>query len=263
MIRAAESDRADPMFTDPLAAEFVRAARWSPPAATATTAARRDRLTSLVTWIRVRTRFLDELVLDACAAECRQLVILGAGLDARAFRLPFPVGVRAFELDLPSILDFKESVVTAAGVAPTCARVVVPGELADDWRTPLAGAGFDPAVPTVWLAEGLLVYLPAELNERLIDWVSAQSAVGSRLGLTLSSRDAPPRDVEPMDHESLFRSASPGDAEAWLGPRGWTVEVHTAVDRAQAYGRTDVPVTGARRRGRLVAARRVGGGSTR
>ena len=189
----------------------------------------------------MRTRFLDDLVLDGCAHGCRQVVILGAGLDARAFRLAFPSGVRLFELDLPGILAFKAAVVrrpagrrraSASSYPATCPTT-------GPRCSPLPGS--IPTVPTVWLAEGLLVYLTAEQNEMLMDAVSAQSAVGSRFGLTLSSRDEPPRDVDPGDHESLFRSASPGDAAAWLGPRGWTVEVHTAAERADAYGRIDVP----------------------
>ena len=82
MIRAAESARPDRLFTDPLAAEFVAAAHWSP--SRVATEARRERFASLVTWVTVRTRFLDDLVLDGCAHGCRQVVILGAGLDARA-----------------------------------------------------------------------------------------------------------------------------------------------------------------------------------
>lgn len=261
MVRAVESARPDRLFDDPLAAEFAAAADWSP--ARVATEARRERFQALVVWITVRTRFLDDLVVDASAHGCRQVVILGAGLDARAFRLAFPHGTRLFELDLAGILEFKDAVITANGRTPACERIVVPGDLSGDWPTPLAAAGFDPTVPTVWLAEGLLVYLTAEQNEALIDAASIRSAVGSRLGLTLSSREEPPRDVDPLDHESLFRSASPGDAAAWLGPRGWRVEVHTAAERAHAYGRTEVPISGRRRRARLVDARRVPDGSTR
>ena len=63
----------------------------------------------------MRTRFLDDLLLDACAGGTRQVVIFGAGLDARAFRLSWPEGVRLFELDMPGVLEFKDEVVRAKG----------------------------------------------------------------------------------------------------------------------------------------------------
>src|SRR5262245_54579584 len=103
-VRAAESDRADPLFADPLAPDFVAAAGWTPPEWTPEQLARVE---PLVAWIRVRTRFLDDLVVDACATGCRQVVILAAGLDARAFRLGLAPDIRLFELDLPEIVAFK------------------------------------------------------------------------------------------------------------------------------------------------------------
>src|SRR5262245_23280147 len=101
-IRAAEAAQPDALFSDPLASAFVRAANWfrtTDPDEPAT----RRRVGALVMWVRVRTRFLDDVVTDACAAGCRQIVVLGAGLDARAFRLRLPSGVRFYEVDLPDV----------------------------------------------------------------------------------------------------------------------------------------------------------------
>ncbi len=61
-------------------------------------------------------------------------------------------------------------------------------DLREDWPGALAAAGHDPAVPTVWIAEGLLIYLPEDAVELLLARISAQSAAGSRMGLTLGSR---------------------------------------------------------------------------
>ena len=105
-VRAAETERAERLFTDPLAAGFVRAA--GPGRRRPDRPEGRHRHASLVAWVIVRTRFLDDLVLDACARGCRQVVILGAGLDARAFRLGWPDKPRVFEIDLPQVLEFKE-----------------------------------------------------------------------------------------------------------------------------------------------------------
>ncbi|HEY2427576.1 MAG TPA: SAM-dependent methyltransferase, partial [Acidimicrobiales bacterium] len=96
-LRAAESERSDRLFADPYAARFVAAAEWVPGATSP----------ALAVWVAIRTRFLDELVLDATSGKCRQVVLLGAGLDTRAFRLDWPAGVRVFEVDVPDVLDFK------------------------------------------------------------------------------------------------------------------------------------------------------------
>ena len=156
-IRAAEAGRSDALFADPLANAFVRAAgsSWRP----TTGPAQDERITRVILWVRVRTRFLDDLLLDACANGCRQIVTLGAGLDARAFRLDLPAGARLFELDLSEILEFKQRVVGSERHEAACERIVVPTDLTGDWARDLSDAGFDATRPTAWLAEGLLVYL--------------------------------------------------------------------------------------------------------
>src|SRR5205823_2672755 len=103
-VRALESARPDRLFEDPLAARFLEASGWTPPDLTggadadggATDEARRTLLV-LAQSVIVRTKFLDDLLADAWAGGCRQVVILGAGLDTRAFRLPWPTGGRCFE----------------------------------------------------------------------------------------------------------------------------------------------------------------------
>ena len=92
-----------------------------------------ERITGVIMWVRVRTRFLDDLVLDACANGCRQIVTLGAGLDARAFRLDLPAGARLFELDLSEILEFKQRVVGSERHEAACERIVVPTDLTGEW----------------------------------------------------------------------------------------------------------------------------------
>ncbi len=258
MIRAVESTRPDPLFVDRLAPDFVAASGWTPPDPTPE---QRVRLDSLVAWIRVRTRFLDEVVVDVCGRGCRQVVILAAGLDARAFRLDLTPDVRLFELDLPEIVAFKEAVLDAHGHLASCTRVALSTDLTGPWPDDLVAAGFDPSRPTVWLAEGLLVYLTREQNEALMDDVTRLAAPGSRLGLTLSGRtehvERTSTDAPVFEHERLWQSASPGDATEWLGPRGWSVHAHRPADKAAAYGLAADTVLGARGRTRLIDATRV------
>jgi len=241
-IRAAETARSARLFTDPLAASFVRAAGFGGVQKVGGT---RGPRASLVAWVTVRTRFLDDLVLDACKRGCRQVVILGAGLDARAFRLDWPADVRLWELDLPDVLKFKEEVVAAQGLRPSCERITVPGDLAEDWSRLLVQAGLDPHAPVVWLAEGVLAYLSAEVSDSLVAHAAELSVPGSRMGLTLASperlrawRDAhPDGKSDPRDYVALWRSTAPDKATEWLAAHGWQAEIFDVAERSATYGR--------------------------
>ncbi len=131
--------------------------------------------------IAVRTRFFDTFFMDATAAGLRQAVILAAGLDARAYRLPWPQGTVVFEVDQPQVVEFKTTTLSGLGVEPRADRRAVGIDLRDDWPTALRDAGLDTSQPTAWIAEGLLVYLPPEAQDRLFDHITSLSAPGSRL----------------------------------------------------------------------------------
>ena len=227
-IRAAETERADRLFADPLAGAFVAAAGTPPGQATGRQAV------ALRLWVVARTVFLDELVLAACADGARQVALLGAGFDTRAFRLPWPPGVRCFELDTPDVLDAKEQVLAAQRAVPGCQRITVPGSLLDDWPAALRSAGLRPDQPTAWVAEGLLVYLSPDDVDELLDRVTSLSVPGSRLGLTFRSR-------APADHTSpavaLRRSAAPDDPAGWLAGHGWAARLADPRDVLRAHGR--------------------------
>ena len=129
----------------------------------------------------VRTKFFDEFFLDATKAGIKQAVILASGLDARAYRLPWPAKTVVYEVDQPQVIEFKSHTLGELGATPTADRRVVAVDLRDDWPTALRTAGFDPAQPTAWSAEGLLGYLPPEAQDRLLDTITELSAPGSRL----------------------------------------------------------------------------------
>jgi len=251
-VRALETTRRDRSFADPLAAEFVTASGWIPPDGTEIDQADTSNeiqayWATIARWVVVRTRFLDEFSLESAQAGVRQFVILGAGLDARAFRLEWPPGVRLFELDVPDMFNFKEKVLSSTGATPRCERIVVPSDLRGDWFSDLLGAGFDAAVPTAWIAEGLLIYLTAEQNEALITTISDASPPGSRLAITLGGRgsleipggtDASVSEDAPIASvNAMWKSEAPDDPAAWLRKHGWNAEVFSARERADAYGR--------------------------
>ncbi|MDP7706782.1 MULTISPECIES: class I SAM-dependent methyltransferase [unclassified Mycobacterium] len=128
-----------------------------------------------------RTRFYDEFFLGATRSGIKQVVILASGLDARAYRLPWPAGTVVYEVDMPEVIEFKTLTLSDLGAEPTAERRTVAIDLRDDWATALREAGFDADAPSAWSAEGLLVYLPDDAQDALFDNITALSAPGSRL----------------------------------------------------------------------------------
>ncbi|MDT5256285.1 MAG: hypothetical protein QOD10_1365, partial [Mycobacterium sp.] len=110
----------------------------------------------MINYQAVRTHFFDAYFAEAAGAGIRQVVILAAGLDSRAFRLDWPDGTVVYELDLPKVLEYKAETLAGHGATPVADRRPVPVDLRHDWPQALRDAGFDAAEPTAWLAEGLL-----------------------------------------------------------------------------------------------------------
>ncbi|OBI24397.1 class I SAM-dependent methyltransferase [Mycobacterium sp. E2238] len=188
----------------------------------------------------VRTKFFDEFFLDATRAGIKQAVILASGLDARAYRLAWPAGTVVYEVDQPQVIDFKSRTLADLGAAPTADRRVVAVDLRDDWPAALRAAGFDPAQPTAWSAEGLLGYLPPEAQDRLLDTITELSAPGSRLAVESAPNPEPGDEdklKERMQHISerwrahgfdldmagLVYFGERNEAAPYLGERGWSL----------------------------------------
>jgi methyltransferase (TIGR00027 family) len=219
--RAIESRRGDAWFADPLAEHITEIAEMR----------REDEpRPGLICWVAVRTRFIDEMVLDAAEGGIGQVVLLGAGFDARAFRLPWPDGVRVFEIDRLPILGAKQRVIDDMGLEPCCDRRVVFADLAAPrWSDRLSMEGFREEEATCWIAEGLLVYLDAAERDALVAGLTDLSAPGSRLGLTYTG-------VHRAQHQ-LFRSALDVPPRDWLRGFGWDADVSTLAEAAEEYDR--------------------------
>ncbi|NDZ78780.1 class I SAM-dependent methyltransferase [Streptomyces sp. SID10853] len=241
-VRAKETAREQPLFRDPLASAFATAGGIGPGVPSlpsADEAARRRRL-GVAFSIVIRTKFLDDLLDRAVTSGVRQVVLLGAGMDSRAFRMDWPAGTRLFEVDTAEPLGFKAAVLRQEQAVPRCERITVPVDLRDDWPGALAAAGHDPAQPTVWIAEGLLIYLPDDAVQLLLERVGELSAAGSRMGLTLAPRGVVDRfrgDAAPGAAASMWISEMPEDPVGWLDGLGWEAETFTLRERAEAYGR--------------------------
>jgi methyltransferase (TIGR00027 family) len=141
-----------------------------------------DDVQRMVHGMAIRTRYFDDFLRETSqTTDVRQTVILASGLDARGYRLPWPAGTVVFEVDQPGVIDFKVSALQRLGARPTAEVRNVGVDLREDWPAALAAQGFDPGRPTAWIAEGLLIYLPPDAQDRLFDHITALSPVGSRL----------------------------------------------------------------------------------
>ncbi|BBX94190.1 MULTISPECIES: SAM-dependent methyltransferase [Mycolicibacterium] len=198
--RAAETNSENPLIRDPYAQMFLEAAGdglWNmylrPEELPAELAALdphfKERMQAMMGYTASRTLFFDEFFTDAAASGIRQSVILAAGLDARAWRLDWPAGSVVYEIDQPKVLDFKFATLEARGVSPLATYVGVPIDLRNDWPAALRAAGFDPAAPTAWSAEGLLPYLTAEAQDVLFERITELSAPGSRVAVEAFSNE--------------------------------------------------------------------------
>ena len=140
-----------------------------------------ERMQALTDGVAVRTKYFDDYLLTAVRSGVQQVVILASGLDSRAYRLDWPAGTTVYEIDQPQVIEFKTTTLADLGAQPTATRRTVPIDLRADWPAALRAAGLDTGVPTAWLAEGLLIYLPSEAQDRLFDDITAMSAPGSAI----------------------------------------------------------------------------------
>jgi methyltransferase (TIGR00027 family) len=125
-----------------------------------------------------RTVAIDDAVRARLAP---QLVIVGAGLDGRAWRMPELAGVQIFEVDHPASQRDKRDRAGALGPAPGALRFVPVDFTRDQLDTALASAGHTPGEPTTWIWEGVVPYLRRAEVASTVEAIGRRSAPGSRL----------------------------------------------------------------------------------
>lgn len=247
--RARESKHPYRLFDDPLAAVLAgpEGFRWL------------DRMERAQPWagpwggpalyVVVRTRFFDDFLLRASrGAGARQVVLLAAGMDARAFRLGWPPGTRLYELDRPEVLEVKDEILARAGARPTCERRAIGADLSNPtWFEALSNAGYEAREPSVWLMEGLLFYMTEAAVRALLEDAGALAAPRSRLGADLVNEDLLASPAMRLLLATFARHGAPGsfganDPESLLAGYGWEAEATQPGERGANYGRWPYPV---------------------
>ncbi|MGB6208034.1 class I SAM-dependent methyltransferase [Mycobacterium sp.] len=262
--RAAETDEPDPLIRDPYAKLLVSEAGtgvWEnmldgslldkveaiDPEAAAV-------FQHMRSYQAVRTHFFDAHFAGAVAAGIRQVVILASGLDSRAYRLDWPAGTTVYEIDQPKVLAYKSATLAANGATPSADRHEVPIDLRQDWPAALIEAGFDPAAPTAWLAEGLLMYLPADAQDRLFAQITELSAPGSRIAAETAANHADERRQEMRDRlqrvadelgiertvdiqDLIYHDEDRAVVVDWLNNHGWRATAQSSDDEMRRLDR--------------------------
>ncbi len=261
--RAAETAQPDPLIRDEFAFLLVAAAgpKWAQLASSEPHWIGEDpdahRIHEMArNYQAVRTHYFDDFFTEVTHEGIRQVVILAAGLDSRAFRLDWPAGTTVYEIDQPKVLQYKTATLQAHGAVARAQHVAVPIDLREDWPAALIEAGFDSTQPTAWLAEELLPYLPGDAQDRLFKLIGAHSAVGSRIaveGFTMDPARYTPEKRATRRARGEHMRASLGldidadalmytddvraDAAEWLAAHGWNVDAVASVDEMARLGR--------------------------
>jgi methyltransferase (TIGR00027 family) len=238
-VRARESARADHLFEDPWAEALVgkEGVEWLA-----------QRPEDSIIPIAIRTRFFDDFLLDTSRRHAiRQVVLMAAGLDTRAFRLDWPAGTCLFELDQPHVLQYKEEVLHAAGARPACQRRLIEADLTSPWQEKLLGSNFDARLPSAWLLEGFLFYLSNESITQVIDGVTGLAAPGSWMGFDIiSSAMLTSTWTRPwVEMQASMGAPWIGTLDApqeFLAQRGWQAALTQAGASDANYGRWKLPV---------------------
>jgi methyltransferase (TIGR00027 family) len=220
-MRAKETARSDRLFNDSFAAQLAGEEAF-------TFLEQKLKVEDRV-YIAVRTRFFDDFLLNACI-EANQIVILASGMDTRAYRLTWSLETQIYELDQAQVLETKAAIL--ANTAPNCQHYTIPADLTQPWSHLLLEQGYQPNLPSVWLLEGLLMYLTELQVRQLLQTISQLTTADSYLGLDLVNV----RGVEYEPYKGYFRSGF-DEPEKLLAEYGWKAKVIQPGDEGAHFGR--------------------------
>ncbi|NEQ11980.1 MAG: SAM-dependent methyltransferase [Moorea sp. SIO4E2] len=224
-IRAIETARPDRLFADPFAAELAGAEvlallePW-----------KKEYLEKNHSIVTVRTRFFDDF-LRSSISQSRQVVLLGSGLDTRAFRLPWPSETHFYEIDRPEVLALKDSILQKTPAQ--CQRHEIAADLSQSWSHLLLDGGYQVNRPSVWILEGLLYYLNQAEAKQLLKTISDLSTTGSCLGADLVNVKMLQKPTELVKHWR-FGCDEP---EKLFAAFGWKASVVQPGEKGADFGR--------------------------
>jgi len=162
--------------------------------------------------IEARTRFVDDQVVRAIDSGARQIVICGAGYDDRALRFRTS-GVRFFELDHPATQEDKARLLQSIGAPAPGVTLAEVDFYSDDVGVVLHRAGHEASLPTLFICEGLLVYLDRGTCHALLTALARRAAAGSVLVASMATH------ADGLDSGEVANAANArrrlGDAEPW------------------------------------------------
>lgn len=204
--------------------------------------------THFVTFQAARTRYFDAYFRGSAEAGVRQIVMLAAGLDSRAYRLDWPEGTTVFELDQPRVLEFKRQTLEHHGATPKAQRREVSIDLREDWPQALQASGFRPEEPSAWIAEGLLIYLPGAAQAQLFGGIDAMARRGSHLAVeegrpmdntAFKAKVHQAKEADDMRGQwwQLVYNEQCAPAAQWFSQRDWSAVETTLTDYLESVGR--------------------------
>jgi methyltransferase (TIGR00027 family) len=176
-----------PNFHDPTARVFLSAkgarslANTEAMALTGKRSMRLEMARVMADMIALRTLAIDAAVRDAIARGAKQLVILGAGYDGRAWRMPELAGVKVFEVDHPATQGEKRAHLSELPPAKGIVTFASIDFLQESLGTVLDRAGQDRSLPTCWIWEGVVMYLSRDVMRATLAGIAGRSARGSTL----------------------------------------------------------------------------------
>ncbi len=187
--------------------------------------------------IAIRTKFMDDRIMAAVAGGVRQIVMLAAGMDTRAFRLALPKDLRLFELDRQEVLDYKTE--KLSGVPPVCKRTALAVDLREDWTGVLVKAGWKRGEPTLWMVEGLLMYLHEPQVRTVFDRINSLASKGDYMLFDMLNRVLLESPFMKNQLDFLASIGAPwhfgeNEPEKFMAGFGWKATALSAADVAPA-----------------------------
>jgi methyltransferase (TIGR00027 family) len=182
----------------------------------------------------LREKYIDDIIENRIESGCRQLLLLGSGYDTRFFRLPSirKYSVATFEVDLPETIKEKMTIFKKRLGSLPAGLSLIPLNFNDNDLNGIVRGGFEPALPTVYVWQGVSYYLPEQTVSTVLNFIRTKMATGSLLSfdccspLMLIENDEIPGirfNIERLKQigEPYIFGMEPKDMKSWLQEKGF------------------------------------------